>query len=132
MTLDEATKMDAAIRQHVEEKYGTKYPKRPEGYFKRAYDVYNALGDGEGFTKDEAKKADKIIERIRRKVTHWKPTKEQMKTFRPIWEHELEKWDELPEDSKAAEFIEKWLNYRAEREMKQVEKAMYKDGGMFD
>lgn len=55
-----------------------------------------------------------------------------MKTFRPIWEHELEKWDELPEDSKAAEFIEKWLNYRAEREMKQVEKAMYKDGGMFD
>lgn len=54
MTLDEATKMKDMIRKEFAAKAHGEFPEMSDEYFKRSYDVYNALGDGEGFTKAEA------------------------------------------------------------------------------
>lgn len=114
--------------------YNDEWPERPEGYFKRAYDAYNALSEGDGFTKADARKADEIVERIRRELTRWKPTEAQKEAMRPVWEQEMQRFEDLPEDGELHDFAVAWLNGRpkARKAAKMIGKEMYKDGGAFD
>lgn len=75
-------------------------PERPKGFLKKAYNAYNSLSEGNGFTKKDAKDADKIIEGIKRYLVNWKPTEEQRKAFRPVWKEEMRRYHDLDEDSK--------------------------------
>jgi hypothetical protein len=131
MTFDEAQKMDAAIRGEMH-KMGIDMPKMKDGSFKRFYTAYDALSEGDGFNKKDARKADNIQEAIRKHLVNWKPTKEQRKAFRPIFKSEVERYEAMKEDSKMRQFYERWMNHKAEKEMKKMNKELYKEGGVFD
>jgi len=132
MTLDEAKAFAAEFKKQMKEHEGIEMPKESDDEWERAYKLYSGLSDGEGFTKDDAKKADRAIEWIRRKIVNWHPTKEQREAFRPIWKNELKRIDDLDEDSKAYKFAMRWLNHRAEDDMHKMQKEMFKKGGAFD
>lgn len=104
MTLDEAKAFAAEFRKQMKKHENIDMPDSSEAEWARAYKLYSGLSDGEGFTKDDAKKADRAIEWIRRKVVNWHPTKEQNDAFRPIWQNELKRIENLDDDSKQYKF----------------------------
>lgn len=131
MQLEEGRKMDAAIRAESS-KAGFDLPEMKKGLFKRYYTAYDKLSKGDGFTKEDAMKGDKIQNAIRKWLVNWKPSKEQRKAFRPVFKTEIERWEAMDEDSKGYKFFKRWLNHRAEREIKKMNKEMLKKGGAFD
>jgi hypothetical protein len=52
--------------------------------------------------------------------------------LRPIWKKELERIDNLDEDSKQYKFAMRWLNHRGDDEMRKMNKEILKEGGAFD
>lgn len=107
-------------------------PEMSDEYWKRAYAAYDALSKGDGFTKDDAKKADRIMNAIRKWLINWRPTPEQRKAFMPVWKAEMKRWDSLDEDSKAYKMTQKWLNHRLDRKIHFANKEIMKDGGVWD
>lgn len=132
MTLDEAKKMYAKISKEMGKDIKEKMPEPVKGFMERAYHAYNSLSDGEGFTKKDARKADRIIEHIKDQVRDWQPTPEERKAFKPVWKEEMRRYHELDEDSKQYHFVHRWLNHHAERKVGKMQHEMLKEGGGFD
>jgi hypothetical protein len=132
MTLDEARKFDADFRAELAKHHVKGIPQMDDAYWKKAYAAYNALSTGEGFTKADAKKADRIMNAVRKWAVNWRPSKEQVQAFRPLWKREMKRWDSLDEDSKLYKMTQKWLNHRLDRKMHLANKEIFKDGGAFD
>lgn len=100
MQLDEAHKMDSAMREKMTAMAGEELPTIGDELFDKAYGVYNSFNDPEGFTKKDAMMVDRIMGVIRDKFMGWKPTEEQRKAFLPIWKNEMDRYYSLGEDSK--------------------------------
>jgi hypothetical protein len=113
-------------------KAGVEMPAPTDQEWADSYKLYNGLSDGEGFTKKDARTADRAIEHIRRKIVNWHPTEAQRKALRPVWKKELERIDNYDEDSKQYKFAMRWLNHRADDEMRKMNKEILKEGGAFD
>lgn len=65
MSLEEAKKMNAAIRKGASETIGEEIPAYTDEQFKQMYDAYNMLSEGEGFTKWDAMTAAAIMTKMR-------------------------------------------------------------------
>jgi hypothetical protein len=108
MSLDEARTMNDAIRQHFSDAFDEEIPAYKPGQFKKIFDAYDNLSPATaGMTKKDGRKGQRIMNSIRDFLTHWNPTEENYATFRPLFDAELNRFEE---GSKLQRFQDKWLN----------------------
>jgi hypothetical protein len=65
-------------------------------------------------------KSERRRGRGNRKNRDWHPSKEQMKEFRPIFEMENERYENLSEDSKVRQFWNRWLDGKEDHTIKKM------------
>jgi len=89
--------------------------------FKQIYEAYDHLSEGDGFTIEDSKKGQRIMNQIRKQFKHWKPSRKNRRAFRQLFENEIERVEEnFDEDSKMYKFFHKWLNGGGNKEMAQM------------
>jgi len=72
---EEARKMTAAIHKAMAEKMGGENPDYDDTMFKQIYEAYDNLSEGDGFTKKDSRKGQRIMETIRKQYKHWRPSR---------------------------------------------------------
>jgi len=131
MNLEEATKMNEAMRKGFSEHFQTEVPATPKDAFKRMYDVYDGMSEGDGFSKKDARRGGKIMNQVRRKVKNWKPQKENLQRFRKLFKAENELYDEMDDDSQTYKTWQKWLRGN-DKPLREMQKVMFAKGGPWD
>jgi hypothetical protein len=133
LNFDEARKMSKSIHKQFAEKMGGDNPEYSDAQFKQIYEAYDNLSEGDGFTKKDSRKGQRIMNAIRKQYKHWKPSRKNRRAFSEMLDNEIERVEEhFDEDSKMYKFMQKWLNGNGNEEMKAMDDAMYADGGAFD
>ena len=133
LQFEEAKKMNQAIKAATSKKLGEDVPDYQEGQFKKIYDAYNKLSpDVDGFTKEDAKTAQKIMNKIRHKIHKWMPSKEMFKEFKPLFTAEEARYEDLDDDSKIKKFWQRYRNGRAHKDIHEMNRVMFAKGGPWD
>lgn len=65
-------------------------------------------------------------------MVNWKPSKAELKAFRPIFRTERKRMESLDEDSKLRHFWDRWMSGRADNDIHDMNLQMFKDGGPWD
>lgn len=129
MSFEEAKTFNGAMRDGLSKEFGEKIPDYKDGMFKKIFDAYSGLSDGEGFTKADAKRADHIMKRLR--DTH-DVDEETMKAFRPLFRMEARKYENMPRGAPMKKFWNKYMKNGARGDVKKMNEFMMGKGGIFD
>jgi hypothetical protein len=98
------------------------------------HDAYSSLTPGvkDGWTKKDAMHGQKIMNTLRDQFMSWKPTKEMLAAFKPIFAQEMTRVEAMKDGGKYKMMWNRWMNNKAGAEMFKMNQEMYKKGGVWD
>jgi hypothetical protein len=102
MNFEESVAMNAAMRKAFSKAMGVEIAPYPKGHMEKMFEAYDKLSGspGDGWSKKDGRHAQKIMDAIRDDFMNWKPSKEMLADFKPIFAYEMHRYDEMKDDSK--------------------------------
>jgi len=85
--------------------------------------------DGPKLMEDTHKK---IFNTLRDQFMNWKPTKEMLAAFKPIFAQEMARVEAMKDGGKYKKMWNRWMHGKAKAEMFKMNQEMYKEGGVWD
>lgn len=121
MSLDEARKMNDSFRKRALGD-GTEIKGYTDEEFKLMYDAYDALSEGDGFSKVDTMIGNGVMEKFR----DHRITETEIDKFWPLAEMEYWEWiSDMDEDGLGRKMVDDWLENGKSDEQHEMESKMF-------